>query len=165
MARHRKELPQSPSWFPSLEQVPTYMPVQVSPERTEELFEGVIQLWNDPAGRGELKKDFVVLEQFQMRYAEHLASVKWSSYDSHQPLRVEREKATRSRERKSSMTWTIDKPTRTGWCWYRAASDAQPYPVKIFDADLLYVWPLKDRVMMRLSDCSGEFAGSMEPPA
>jgi len=42
--------------------------------------------------------------------------------------------------------------------------------VKIFDANLLYVWPMNDKatekenVTMRLSDCSGEFAGPMEPP-
>ena len=48
--------------------------------------------------------------------------------------------------------------------------DAEPYLVKIFDVNILYVWPINDRVTekenvtVRLSDCPGEFAGPMEPP-
>ena len=40
--------------------------------------------------------------------------------------------------------------------------------MKLFDANLLYVWPMNDKatekenVTMRLSDCSGEFA---DPPS
>jgi len=33
------------------------------------------------------------------------------------------------------MTWTTDKPKRTGWYWYCATPDTEPYPVKIFDAN------------------------------
>jgi hypothetical protein len=68
------------------------------------------------------------------------------------------------------MIWSIEKPTRTGWYWYRATPNAKPYPVKIFDANLLYVWPINDRVTekenvtVRLSECSGEFAGPLELP-
>ena len=69
-----------------------------------------------------------------------------------------------------TMTWTTDKPKRTGWYWYRATPDAEPHPVKIFYANVLYLWPLNDRltekenVTVRLSDCSGEFAGPIESP-
>jgi len=65
------------------------------------------------------------------------------------------------------MTWTTEKPTRTGWYWYRPTPDAEPYPVKIFDANLLYVWPINDKVTekenvtLRLADCSGEWAGPL----
>ncbi len=70
------------------------------------------------------------------------------------------------------MTWTAEKPTHPGWYWYRAAPNAPPYPVKVFDANqIVYVWPVNDHatkeenVTVRLSDTGGEFAGPMEPPA
>jgi hypothetical protein len=70
--------------------------------------------------------------------------------------------------RKWPLDWTTNKPTRPGWYWYRPTSNVAGYPVKVFDAKILYVWPINDRVTekknvtMRLSDCSGEFAGPLE---
>jgi hypothetical protein len=46
---------------------------------------------------------------------------------------------------------------------------AEPHPVKVFDANLLYVWPVNDRgtkqenVTVALSYCSGEWAGPLMP--
>src|SRR5262245_40646023 len=70
---------------------------------------------------------------------------------------------------RTGMIWTTDKPKRTGWYWYRSSPDAEPHPVKIFDANLLYVWPINDKVIekenvtVRLADCSGEWAGPLFP--
>jgi hypothetical protein len=68
------------------------------------------------------------------------------------------------------MTWTADKPKKTGWYWYRATPSAEPHPVKIFDASVMYLWPCDDRatdkenVAKRLTGCAGEFAGPINPP-
>jgi hypothetical protein len=69
------------------------------------------------------------------------------------------------------MTWTPDKPQTPGWYWYRATPDSHPHPAKVFNANaIFYVWPVndhgsrQDNVTLRLSDCSGEFAGPLGPP-
>ena len=74
--------------------------------------------------------------------------------------------------RKWPQQWNTEKPTRSGWYWFRPTPNASPYPVKIFDAnEVTYIWPVNDRatrqenVTIRLADCDGEFAGPMEPPA
>src|SRR5215831_7172331 len=70
---------------------------------------------------------------------------------------------------RTGMIWTSDKPKQTGWYWYRPTPDAEPHPVKVFDANLLYVSPLNDKVTgkenvtVRLADCSGEWAGPLVP--
>ena len=69
-----------------------------------------------------------------------------------------------------AMIWTTNKPTKSGWYWHRPTPETPPYPVKIFNANhIVYVWPVndhgsrEDNVTMRLSDCTGEFAGPLEP--
>jgi hypothetical protein len=67
------------------------------------------------------------------------------------------------------MTWTTNKPTKVGWYWYRKDPHSHAHPVKIYDAGIvLYLWPLDDyakaHITVKLDDCSGEFAGPMEPP-
>jgi hypothetical protein len=67
------------------------------------------------------------------------------------------------------LTWTTGKPKRPGWYWYRSTPTAEPHPVKIIDANLLYVWPVNDRgtkqenITVPLLYCSGEWAGPLMP--
>jgi len=67
------------------------------------------------------------------------------------------------------MTWTNEKPTQVGWYWFRKDRDSRAHPVKIYNAGVVfYLWPMdhyaRAHVTVRLEDCSGEFAGPMEPP-
>jgi hypothetical protein len=67
------------------------------------------------------------------------------------------------------MNWTTEKPTQVGEYWFRKDGDSHPHPVKIYNAGVVfYVSPLDDyakaSLSVRLEDCSGEFAGPMEPP-
>jgi hypothetical protein len=67
------------------------------------------------------------------------------------------------------MTWTTEKPNLVGVYWHRATPAAHSHPVKIYNVGtIFYVWPVEDdaraNVTVQLEDCSGEWAGPMEPP-
>ena len=62
------------------------------------------------------------------------------------------------------MTWTIKKPTKTGWYWYRSACDGNTTKVLHYiddDGDGPYLATSED---LTLNDLDGEWAGPVEPP-
>jgi hypothetical protein len=62
------------------------------------------------------------------------------------------------------VNWTTKKPTKTGWYWYRGASDGNTAKVLHFiddDGNEPYIATSDDLI---LKDLVGEWAGPVEPP-
>ena len=68
------------------------------------------------------------------------------------------------------MTWTIDKPSSSGWYWYREPgfNMDKPCPAWVFDShQLIYVSLMavhSEPVVKNVNDSSGEWSGPMEVP-
>jgi hypothetical protein len=64
------------------------------------------------------------------------------------------------------MKWTTEKPTESGWFWYRGPlSEDQPMVVHVYDVGkIFYTGPWPDGHTVRLERSFGEWAGPLEPP-
>jgi hypothetical protein len=78
------------------------------------------------------------------------------------------------------MTWTLHKPTKPGWYWFRepGLNLDKPMPAWVYEVlhnrvgeqgKIVYVQLMAQHeeqpVTKRVSDCQGEWAGPITPPA
>jgi len=69
----------------------------------------------------------------------------------------------------NELTWTTEKPKKSGFYFYRQSRDEDPIILKVelesgrMGRDRL-VWLHADNAPEQLIQCHGEFAGPIEPP-
>jgi len=62
--------------------------------------------------------------------------------------------------------WTSEKPTKSGFYYYRQSNDEDPIVLKVevLDDCKGVVWLLGDNASESLEQCHGDWAGPIEPP-
>jgi hypothetical protein len=68
-----------------------------------------------------------------------------------------------------SRQWTSEKPTKSGFYYYRQSDDEEPIVLKVEVLDdrkglISVVWLPDDNVAEPLEKCHGDWAGPIEPP-
>jgi hypothetical protein len=62
--------------------------------------------------------------------------------------------------------WTSEKPTKSGFYYYRQSNDEDPIVLKVeLLDDRKVVWLPGDNAAEPLEQCHGDWAGPIEPPA
>jgi hypothetical protein len=66
--------------------------------------------------------------------------------------------------------WTSEKPTKSGFYYYRQSNDEEPIVLKVEILDgrkgrISVVWLPGDNAAEPLEQCHGDWAGPIEPPA
>jgi hypothetical protein len=66
--------------------------------------------------------------------------------------------------------WTSEKPTKSGFYYYRQSNDEEPIVLKVEVLDdrkglISVVWLPGDNAAEPLEQCHGDWAGPIEPPA
>lgn len=66
--------------------------------------------------------------------------------------------------------WTSERPTKSGFYYYRQSEDEEPIVLKVEVQDdrkghMGVVWLPNDNVAEPLEQCHGDWAGPIEPPA
>jgi len=69
-----------------------------------------------------------------------------------------------------SRQWTSEKPTKSGFYYYRQSDDEDPIVLKVDVLDdreghISVVWLHGDNTAETLENCPGDWAGPIEPPA
>lgn len=65
-----------------------------------------------------------------------------------------------------SRQWTSEKPTKSGFYYYRQSDDEDPIVLKVdIRDDRRVVWLPGDNAAEPLEQCHGDWAGPIEPPA